>query len=117
MIVKTNNQVPSNGIHCSKTFPSSQQTSLTTNFCEPDQADYFYVVQQGSFSVSKSDEAKEGQSGLDRRSCCWNCQTLGQLGKNMFCFFLIGGRGSKFQGFLIVSRKNCKVVKLFKKKL
>jgi len=26
------------------------------------QADYFYVVQQGSFSVSKSDEAKEGQS-------------------------------------------------------
>ena len=48
------------------------------------QADYFYVVQQGSFSVSKSDvEAKEGQSSLVVELPL----KVGSLKRNCVCVF------------------------------
>ena len=123
MIEKTNNQVPSNGIHFSKTFPSSQQTSLLTKLvCEfpslqpwrcvspcvsPDWLVGFRPLTRQTTSMWCNREVfpcpnpmkpKRGKVAWTVVDNCGNCQTLeqlGSLGKKYVVFFL---RGGGFQG-------------------
>lgn len=128
MIEKTSNQVPSNGIPFQQNISLHNKLPSSPNLCvrvsfpptmalrfphgvSPDCLVGFRPLTRQTTSMWCNREVfpcpnpmkpKRGKVAWTSRSCCWNCQTLeqlGSLGKKYVVFFLRGGGVPRLQGF------------------